>query len=98
MGRGSKPGEHRGGREKGTPNRLPKGERALVKLDAAEREVRVLAAAGEDITKLGKDRLAELDAWAYGLARKFAPVEDEKPTVHMALPGNSRRLKTKNPR
>src|SRR5262249_3691936 len=37
---GSKPGERRGGRQKGSRNKLPKGERALVKLDAAEAEVR----------------------------------------------------------
>src|SRR5262249_43096892 len=49
-------------RKPGTPNKLPKGERALVKLEQAEREVRVLAAAGKDITTLGKDRLAQLDA------------------------------------
>src|SRR5262252_8389200 len=59
---GSKKGERRGGREPGTPNKLPKGERALVKLDAAEREVRVIKAAGKDIAARGKDRLAELDA------------------------------------
>ena len=57
---GSKKGERRGGREPGTPNKLPKGERALVKLDAAEREVRVIQASGKDIAALGKDRLAEL--------------------------------------
>jgi len=77
---GSKPGERRGGREPGTPNKLPKGERALVKLDAAERELRVLAAAGKDITTLGKDRLAELDQWAYGMAQRFAPKEKDGKT------------------
>src|SRR5215813_4747569 len=41
MPRGSKPGEHRGGRAAGTPNK-PKGEKALVVLDQAEAEVRVL--------------------------------------------------------
>jgi|SRR5262245_23899624 len=77
MPRGAKPGQRRGGREKGTPNKLPKGERALVKLDRAESEVRVLVAAGEQITTLGKDRLAELDQWAYSLAQKFAPKEKD---------------------
>jgi hypothetical protein len=43
---GSKPGERRGGRQKGSRNKLPKGERALVKLDAAENEVRALKAEG----------------------------------------------------
>ena len=41
---GSKPGQRRGGRKPGTPNKLPKGERALVKLDEAERAMRVLVA------------------------------------------------------
>src|SRR5262249_40772929 len=41
MPRGSKPGEHRGGRAAGTPNK-PKGEKALVVLDPAEAEGRVL--------------------------------------------------------
>src|SRR5262249_47127932 len=72
-GGGSKPGQRRGGRKPGTPNKLPKGERALVKLNKAERELRVLAAAGKDITTLGKDRLAQLDAWAYEMAQGFAP-------------------------
>jgi hypothetical protein len=61
----SKPGERRGGRKKGTPNKLPKGERALVKLDAAEAEVRALKAEGLPLDTLGKDRLSELDAWAH---------------------------------
>src|SRR5215471_6992618 len=69
-----------------------KGERALVKLDAAEREVRVIVAAGEDIAKLGKDRLAELDAWAYGLAQKFAPVEDENGNTHWKNEGDELRF------
>jgi|SRR5262249_9459174 len=74
---GSKPGERRGGRKAGTPNK-PKGERALIALEQAESEVRVLILAGDKITALGKDRLAELDQWAYGLAQKYAPKEDEK--------------------
>src|SRR5262245_64162627 len=65
---GSKPGERRGGRQKGSPNRLPKGERALVKLDAAEAEVRALVAEGLPLETLGKDRLTELDAWAHAMA------------------------------
>jgi len=52
MARGSKPGEHRGGRKAGTPNK-PKGERALVKIDEAEAEARALVAAGDPI---GRDR------------------------------------------
>jgi RecA-family ATPase len=62
---GSKPGQRRGGRRPGTPNK-PKGETALVVLDKAENEVRVLVARGDKITALGKDRLAELDQWAQG--------------------------------
>ena len=34
---------------------------------AIESEVRVLVLAGDKITSLGKDRLAELDQWAYGM-------------------------------
>src|SRR5262249_27666350 len=73
---GSKPGERRGGRKPGTPNK-PKGERAVIALERAESEVRVLVLAREKITSLGKDRLAELDQWAYGMAQKFAPREKE---------------------
>src|SRR5215472_786867 len=69
---GSKPGQRRGGRRPGTPNK-PKGETALVVLDKAENEVRVLVARGDKITALGKDRLAELDQWAHGLAQTPAP-------------------------
>ena len=39
---------------------------------------RKLILAGDKITALGKDRLAELDEWAYGVAKKYAPKEDEK--------------------
>src|SRR5262249_3009205 len=91
-GGGSKPGQRRGGRKPGTPNKLPKGERALVRLDEAEREVRVLLAADKDITKLGKDRLAELDAWAYGLAQKYAPKEDEKGRAYWDNDGDELRF------
>src|SRR5262249_26864922 len=73
---GSKPGERRGCRKPGTPNK-PKGERAVIALERAESEVRVLVLAGDKITSLGKDRLAELDQWAYGMAQKFAPTEKE---------------------
>ena len=72
MPRGSKPGEHRGGRQKGSLNKLPKGERALVKLDAAEAQVRALRAEGLPLDTLGKDRLTELDAWAHSMAQQFA--------------------------
>src|SRR5215831_17843968 len=36
---GSKPGERRGGRKPGTPNKLPKGTRALVNLEVAESKI-----------------------------------------------------------
>jgi hypothetical protein len=57
---------------------LPKGERALVKLDAAEAQVRVIKSKGLSLDTLGKDRLTELDAWAHSMAKQFAPKEDEK--------------------
>ena len=78
MPRGAQPGQRRGGRAKGTPNKLPKGERALVKLDDAETEVRALKAEGLPLDTLGKDRLAELDAWAYSMAMQFAPKKEKK--------------------
>src|SRR5215472_13515618 len=92
-GGGSKPGQRRGGREPGTPNKLPKGERALVKLDEAERAMRVLVVAGKPITTLGKDRLAELDAWAYGLAQRFAPLEDDNGNAHWKNEGDELRFR-----
>ena len=39
---------------------------------------RSLILAGDKITALGKDRLAELDEWAYGIAKGFAPQKDDK--------------------
>jgi hypothetical protein len=77
-GGGSKPGERRGGRKPGTPNKLPKGERALLKLDNAEAQVRALKAEGLPLETLGKERLTELDAWAHSMAKQFAPKKDEK--------------------
>src|SRR5262252_1556389 len=74
---GSKPGERRGGRKPGTPNKLPKGTRALVKLEVAEAQVRELKARG-GLETLGKDRLTELDAWAHAMAKQFAPRKDEQ--------------------
>src|SRR5262245_15021988 len=74
---GSKPGQRRGGRKPGTPNKLPKGTRALVKLEEAEAEVRVLKAENR-LETLGKARLTELDAWAYSMAQKFAPNTNKK--------------------
>jgi hypothetical protein len=75
----------------GTPNK-PKGEQLVVALESAEREVRALILAGDRITALGKDRLAELDEWAYGLAKKFAPREDDKGYAHWQNPGDEARF------
>src|SRR5215471_1377146 len=74
---GSKQGERRGGRKPGTPNKLPKGTKALVKLEEAEAQVRVLKAENR-LETLGKARLTELDAWAYSMAQQFAPKTNAK--------------------
>ena len=92
MPRGAQPGQRRGGRAKGTPNKLPKGERALVKLDAAEAEVRALVAEGLPLETLGKDRLTELDAWAHAMAKQFAPRKDEKGKLYWESPGDEARF------
>src|SRR5262249_44874929 len=39
--------------------------------------IRVLLLAGDKIVPLGKDRLAELDEWAYGIAKTFAPKTED---------------------
>src|SRR5215469_7904324 len=91
MPRGSKPGEHRGGRAAGTPNK-PKGEKALVVLDQAEAEIRVLIEAGARITALGKDRLTEIDDWAYKAAKRFAPREDKDGDPYWKNPGDEARF------
>jgi hypothetical protein len=57
---------------------LPKGERALVKLDNAEAEVRALKKQGLSLETLGKERLTELDVWAYSMAQQFAPKKEKK--------------------
>src|SRR6516165_6663786 len=92
MPRGAQPGQRRSGRAKGTPNKLPKGERALVKLDAAEAEVRALVAEGLPLETLGKDRLTELDAWAHAMAKQFAPRKDEKGKLYWESPGDEARF------
>src|SRR5262249_9608199 len=88
---GSKPGERRGGRKPGTPNK-PKGERALIALESAEKEVRVLLMAGDKITSLGKDRLAELDEWAHGIAKTYAPEKDAKGRAQWESDGDELRF------
>ena len=60
MPRGAKPGERRGGRAKGAPNKT-----ALVRVDKAAAAViaQVSALKAEDkLYTLGKDRLAEIEA------------------------------------
>jgi len=88
---GSKPGRRRGGRKPGTPNK-PKGQQLIVALESAEREVRKIVLAGDKITSLGKDRLAELDDWAYGIAKKYAPNEDDKGRLHWDNEGDEVRF------
>jgi hypothetical protein len=89
--RGALPGERRGGRAKGTPNKR-KSDKALVRLDEAESEVRAIRAEGFKIGKLGKDRLAEIDEWAFRLAKKFAPKENEKGQPFWESPGDEARF------
>src|SRR5262249_39452692 len=63
-GGGSKPGQRRGGRAPGTPNKLPKGERALVKLDEAEAQVRALKSErllGDRDAEFLEDPLRQID-------------------------------------
>src|SRR5215471_3092512 len=91
-GGGSKPGQRRGGRAPGTPNKLPKGERALVKLDAAEAQVRALKAEGQPLETLGKERLTEIDDWAYKAAKRFAPREDKNGDPYWKNPGDEARF------
>ena len=86
---GSKPGERRGGRKKGTPNKVK--DNALVMLDAATREVRLLAAKNQ-LHKLGKDRLADLDGWAYDMAQRFAPTEDKSGSLYWNNEGDEIRF------
>lgn len=89
--RGALPGERRGGRAKGTPNKR-KSDKALVRLDEAEGEVRAIRAEGLKIGKLGKGRLAEIDEWAFRLANKFAPKENEKGDMFWKSPGDEARF------
>ena len=89
--RGALPGERRGGRAKGTPNKR-KSDKALVRLDEAEDEVRAIRAEGFKIGKLGKDLLAEIDEWAFRLAKKFAPKENEKGKMFWESPGDEARF------
>jgi len=69
----------------GTANK-PKGEQLVVALESAEREVRALILAGDRITALGKDRLAELDEWAAACARARATRFPRPPASHWRLP------------
>src|SRR5262249_15815780 len=54
--------------------------------------VRMHFLAGDKITSLGKDRLAELDDWAYGIAKKYAPNKDDKGRLHWDNEGDEVRF------
>ena len=55
-------------------------------------EARALVAAGDRITALGKDRLAEIDQWAFELAHEFAPKKDAKGKTCWENPGDEARF------
>src|SRR6516162_4032683 len=84
MPRGSKPGEHRGGRKPGTPNK-----RTTELVQAANE---ALANAGRArlpeivvLRKLGKDRLIEIDEIAMALVYKYRAAAEEGDVVAEAL-------------
>jgi len=52
----------------------------------------VLIEAGDRITALGKDRLTEIDDWAYKLAKRFAPREDKNGDPYWKNPGDEARF------
>jgi hypothetical protein len=68
MPSGSRPGERRGGRVKGVPNRitLEKARQALEEVDRLKRQGKLY--------KLGKDRAQDIDDRAYEMAMAYAPV------------------------
>lgn len=67
MPKGSKPGERRGGRQKGMPNKATIQRAALAEKILAEQ-------AGQPGRKLGKDLLEEFATMFAGLAASFQPV------------------------
>jgi hypothetical protein len=78
MPRGSRPGEHRGGRQKGTPNKrsLPAIKAAIMQrqpeLDSISLQRRVAAVVREEINRAltgGKYNPAEIIDWCVKLAR-----------------------------
>src|SRR5262249_33678984 len=84
MPRGSKPGEHRGGRKPGTPNK-----RTTELVQAANE---ALANAGRAplpevvvLRKLGKERLIEIDEIAMALVYKYRAAAEEGDVVAEAL-------------
>jgi len=90
-GGGSEKGKRRGGRKLGSKNK-PKGQELIVRLEDAEREERKIVLAGNKITSLGKDRLAELDEWAYTIAHDFAPKKDESGRTYWDDEGDEARF------
>ena len=84
MPRGSKPGERRGGREKGTPNKRT--------TELAEAASNALVNAGRAplpeivmLRKLGKERLIEIDEIAMALVYKYRAAAEEGDVVAEAL-------------
>jgi hypothetical protein len=67
MPRGARPGERRGGREKGTPNKATVERTALAERIVAE-------AKGKPGRKLGREMLEEFAVLFGGLAAMFQPV------------------------
>ena len=68
MPRGSKPGERRGGRKKGTPNKTTQ-----------ERLIRIEEARGNHRIKLGKDVINDIMVEMLLLAQKYHPDTGEEP-------------------
>jgi hypothetical protein len=74
MTAGSKKGEHRGGRKKGTPNKA-----------TVERHLEILKAAGVDnySARLGRDVLAKVMVELDALAEKYHPARGPEPDEDM---------------
>lgn len=70
MARGSKPGERRGGRKKGTPN--------LKTIEKKILEAREAGAKGAPVI-LGKETLAEFVVFYRGMAAKYQPKASDNP-------------------
>lgn len=70
MPRGSSPGERRGGRKKGVPNKAT--------IEARERAARELDAAKAGEKQIGKDVIEEMMFIAKGATASFQPVSEEQ--------------------